>query len=197
MPDYSKGKIYKIIDINNTKCYIGSTTQSLNERMSNHKRKYKSYKNGNHHKVSIFDLFDEFGLENCKIELIEEYNCGNKTELERKEGEYIRNIECINKRIEGRTKEEYRDDNKEKIKEQRKEYYENNKEKDKQYRKNNKEKIKEQQKQYYENNKDKILEKQKQLVLCECGVYSTIHHISRHRKSEKHLKSQILKILKK
>jgi gas vesicle protein len=78
-------------------------------------------------------------------------------ELNRREGEHIRNNNCINRYIAGRTKKEYREDNKEKIKEQKKEYYEDNKEKIKQYLENNKEKIKEQMKEYREDNKEKIL----------------------------------------
>jgi len=59
----------------------------------------------------------------------------------------------------------YRNENKEKLTEQKKIYYEENKEKlrlqKKQYREENKEKIKEQKKKYYEENKEKLREKNK------------------------------------
>ena len=68
---------------------------------------------------------------------------------------------------------QYREQNKEQIREQQKQYYEQNKDKKKQYREQNKEQIREQKKQYYEQKKDKkkqyyetnkeqILEQQKQ-----------------------------------
>ena len=54
--------------------------------------------------------FDEFGVENCKIVLIEEYLSQNKKQLKKREGEYIENDKnCLNKCIVGRTKREYYD----------------------------------------------------------------------------------------
>jgi len=53
---------------------------------------------------------------------------------------------------------EYREKNKDKIKEVKKEYYEKNKDKIKEYREKNKDKIKEVKKEYREKNKDKIKE---------------------------------------
>ena len=55
--------------------------------------------------MSIF-LFDEFGIDNCKILLIKDFSCKNKAELEREEGqEILRNIEkCVNRVVVGRTK---------------------------------------------------------------------------------------------
>ena len=43
-----------------------------------------------------------FGLENCKIALVELFPCASKMELERKEGEYIKNNDCVNKTVVGR-----------------------------------------------------------------------------------------------
>ena len=34
---------------------------------------------------------------NEEIELVENYPCNSKEELEKKEGEYIKNNECVNK----------------------------------------------------------------------------------------------------
>ena len=39
MPDYSKGKIYKITNDLNDDVYIGSTCDTLSRRFSNHKSK--------------------------------------------------------------------------------------------------------------------------------------------------------------
>jgi hypothetical protein len=60
---------------------------------------------------------DEFGIENCKIELIENYPCNSKEELLKREGWYIKVTECVNKMVAGRTKQEWKQDNPEKAKE--------------------------------------------------------------------------------
>ena len=54
-------------------CYIGSTIKSVNHRWIGHKHSYNFWKSGG--KIShcrSFDIFDKFGIENCKIELLEE-----------------------------------------------------------------------------------------------------------------------------
>ena len=49
--------------------------------------------------------FDEFGVEHCKIVLIEEFPCQNKKQLEKREGECIENDKkCLSKRGVGRAK---------------------------------------------------------------------------------------------
>jgi hypothetical protein len=71
------------------------------------------------------------GLKNCKIELIEYFPCNTLQELRKREGEHIKNTECVNKRVEGRTNKEYYEDNKDKIKEKAKIYREQNRDKKK------------------------------------------------------------------
>ncbi|MBS1738546.1 MAG: GIY-YIG nuclease family protein [Bacteroidetes bacterium] len=165
--DYANGKIYQITNIDHTKCYIGSTTHSLSRRFSKHKAHYKMWQEGKFGKCTVFDLFNEYGVDNCYIDLVEAFGCKNRTELERKEGEFIKNTDCINKNIAGRTDKEYRTDNKQKISEYQKEYYVDKKE--------NK-------KQYYIYNKQKLLEHYN----CECGKqYSNVNK-ARHIKSDIH-----------
>ena len=108
---YASGQIYKIVDAGYKKCYIGSTTEpTLARRMAKHRGDYTHYKKlgGNKGRVSSFSLFDEFGVGNCKIELIEVYPCNSKDELLPREGYHVRNTECVNKTIPGRTRPEYR-----------------------------------------------------------------------------------------
>jgi hypothetical protein len=131
--------------------------------MSKHRTEYRWYKNGGDRaNITVFKIFDAFGVENCKIELVEMYPCVSKMELERKEGEYIKNNECVNKMIMGRCVKEYL-----------KEYYEKNRvaiiqrsidnynlnkesylAKKKVWLANNAERISEHKKQYYIDNKD-------------------------------------------
>ena len=144
MTDYSKTKIYKIESQLGDKIYVGSTAKEyLSQRFQQHKNHYKHWKNGKACKTTSYELFDEYGPENCQIVLIEEYPCSNIDAKNAREGHYIRELNCVNKVILGRTNKQYNEDNKEK----RKEYYQENKEK---------------MKQKYEENKDKILEIRKQ-----------------------------------
>lgn len=170
---YQSGKIYKITDNAYTKCYIGSTCEKyLSNRMGGHRVHYKAYKNGKRHLTSSFLLFDEFGVENCKIELIEIYPCNSKQELNAREGFYIKNIDCINKCIPGRTGREYREANKNKIKEQKRKY-----------REANKNKIKDQKRKYYEANKDKIKEQKRKY--CEANKNKMKDVSKRYREANK------------
>jgi len=94
--------------------YIGSTAVPLLcVRMGGHRSGYK-----NSNKCSSRILFDEYGVENCIIELIENYPCADRHELNRREGEIIQGRDCVNKNISGRT-----------LKESHKAYYQANKEK--------------------------------------------------------------------
>jgi len=163
MPDYSKGKIYKLWSPSKNLVYYGSTVQTLAQRLTKHKNHYKTYKNDDVNKYcSSYLVLD---CEDYKIELMEEYPCNNKSQLDKKEGEYQKNNECVNIRLEGRTKKEYSKEykikNKEQIKEYNKQYNENNKEQTKEYIKEYRIKNKEKRKEYLEANKDKIKEQNK------------------------------------
>ena len=169
MDKYNNAKIYKIIDNNYTKCYIGSTCESLSQRMARHRRHYKYYLTTNPKKsMTSFYLFDEMCIDNCKIELIESFPCNNKEELLKREGFHIQKNECVNRCIAGRTPKEYKEYynpmNTEKIKEGLHNWYEKNKEKVKQYNETNRDKIKEYQKEYsqtYRQENKEHLKKQK------------------------------------
>jgi len=164
MPNYQDGKIYKIHSYKTNKIYIGSTTQPLCKRLSDHKTKFKRGNGGTmSKKILIYD--------DAMITLIETYSCNDKNELEKRERYHIENNNCINKIIPTRTKKEYDIANKDyqiqyrinRI-EIRKQYLIENVDKInqyvKQYKIDNKDKIKQYQKQYdkqyYNNNKDKI-----------------------------------------
>ncbi len=135
--------IYTIRSPHTENYYIGSTTQILCKRFSDHNMHYKAYLKGTSNFMTSFKIIE---LGDAYIELLEEINCDNKTQLEKREGEFIRihKNNCVNKRIEGRTKKEYRIDNVEKSKA----YREAHIDKEIQYRIDNKDKIKKQSKQY-------------------------------------------------
>ena len=212
MVDYSKGKIYKIWDNGYNICYVGSTTQPLSKRMECHRRAFKKYLNGEYHNITVFSIFREYGVENCKIEWVENYECNSKEELHSREGYYIKNTDCVNRCIAGRTTQQWKEDNKERVKATTKQYRENNQDKIKLYREDNREKAKEYKLKYDEDNKDKIkqyrednkdihkeLKRQwyqnneyrlkqnrKDTFVCECGSSLTKCNYLRHNKTIKH-----------
>ena len=102
MVNYQEGKVYMVWFEGEDKRYYGSTTTTLTKRLSQHKKNYKSQKA----KCSLFAFFDEYGVENAKIELVEAFPCANRNELEAREGFHIRNNEHINTNISGRSVEE-------------------------------------------------------------------------------------------
>lgn len=172
--NYSKTKIYKICSHLGDKIYIGSTTKDyLSQRMTAHRKSYKFYKNGNikYGYVRSYILFDEYGVDNCYIELIEEKECTSKDEKNKIEGQYIKSLECVNKIVQGRTPKEYRDENKEILSIKKKTHYQDNKEH-----------YTEKAKENYEKNKEKINEK----TICECGKLITKRNLY-HKKTKKHL----------
>ena len=125
--DYTLGKIYKIVDNTNDNIYIGSTCQNtLAQRLSTHVQDYKKFLNDKYNYTTSFDIIKN---QNYEILLLEIYPCNSKDQLHAREARYIRSLDCVNKYIPGRTKKEYVEDNKEKIKEDNKNYRENNKEK--------------------------------------------------------------------
>ena len=156
MVNYNNGKIYKIVP----KCgddivYIGSTTkQFLSQRMSQHRSGYNRWKECKCNKTTAYELFDVYGVENCEIMLIELVNCNSKDELYARERFWIESTNCVNKNIAGRTKVEYQEANREKIKE----YRETNREKTKEYREANREKLKQQHHERYVANREEIKE---------------------------------------
>jgi hypothetical protein len=209
MVNYSNGKIYKIESHLGDKIYIGSTTkQYLSQRMDQHRGDYKVWKNGKTGKTTSFELFNEYGVENCQIILLESCPCNTKDELISRESHYIKSLDCVNKKIEGRTKKEWLDDNKGSILEKNKVYYEVNKEKlneqskiyyqenketiienNKMYYETNKDERKKRSNEYYEKNKDKIIEYRRSIFNCECGVTCAILSKTKHFKSKKHLRN--------
>ena len=151
MPNYQNGKIYKLTSEETELVYIGSTCNTLKQRLGKHKSIYRT-SNKNITSKLLLKYAD------VKIELIENFPCNEHIELLFREGEICKNTpNHCNIRIEGRTMKEYRDDNKEKLKK----YRDDNKEKLKKYRDDNKENLKEKRKIYVIKNKDKIAEKVK------------------------------------
>ena len=180
MPDYSKAKIYMIYSTDSPVLlpYYGSTIQSLNRRLSDHKNHFKLWKQGKKTGCSSFMLLEQ-GFDKVAIILVEDFPCNSKQELEIREAHYIKNNPCINMQIPqgivAKSRQDYdkqyRQANRDKIAEQ-----------NKQYRQANQDKIAE----YYQANRDKILEYRRERVVCECGAVVSRDSLTRHRRTKKH-----------
>ena len=120
---YNNGKIYMITDNAYTKKYYGSTIRLLCQRMAGHRNSYKKYSiNKSEGLTTVFEIFNDFGVDNCKIELVEIFPCQSKSELEAREGYYIQQNICVNKYIPCRTQSQYKIDNAENVASKNKEY---------------------------------------------------------------------------
>ena len=99
---YQNGKIYAIKNNINDETYYGSTIQPIIKRLKDHESAYKSWINSNKSdNCTSYKILKQGGY---YIELIENYPCNNKQELQRREGEIIRlnNVNAVNKMIPGR-----------------------------------------------------------------------------------------------
>lgn len=155
MPNYQDGKIYTIrCRTDNTLIYVGSTTMTLPRRIAEHR--FASV-NNNSRKLyqSVNNNWDDW-----YIELYEVFPCENKQELNKREGEIIREIATLNCEIAGRTRKEWAKDNPDKVKLTAQIYYENHREErleaSRQYNINNNEARKEYKKKYREEHKAEI-----------------------------------------
>ena len=199
MPDYSKGKIYKIVsdDPNITEVYIGSTTMPLYNRWSKHKSDFTAGVF-----VSSALLFEKYGFEPFKIELIENYPCTCEKELKMREQYYIDTVNCVNVSKSYRTEEQkieyykqYSEDNKDKLTEYHKIYYGKNKNtllsKNKAYRNENIEAVKAQKKVYTALNSEKksAYDKERRKIrwVCHCGIEIALADKSNHIKTKRHI----------
>ena len=139
-----KVKIYCIEDINDLK-YIGSTTQTIYQRLNNH-----IFKKINDNPITSKKL----NLYNCIVYELETCDDCNRDERERY---WILNTDCVNKQIPGVRQSE------EQLREKSKIYTDKNKDRkreyDIQYRLKNKERLKRQKEEYRNNPENKEYQK--------------------------------------
>ena len=160
MPNYQNGKIYCIRSHQTDNIYIGSTTQLLCKRFSDHKRRIGNKKIGT--TADSILIYDD-----CYIELIKNFPCNTRKELLAEEGKYIRKTEnCINKMMKFESRKEY----------------------GKYYRSKHKDKLNNYNKEYQKKNKKTIRKQQKTYITCECGFLIQRTSIARHKRSERHKK---------
>ena len=108
MLDYQRGKIYKIQCHKTGKQYIGSTTRRLLcQRLASHCESYLKHRHGYGSYTTSFEILKGGDY---SISLIQCYPCSCKDELLQRERHYIERMDCVNRNIPGRTKQEYKRD---------------------------------------------------------------------------------------
>jgi hypothetical protein len=85
MVNYKNAKVYEIVSKKTKKKYIGTTTQTLEKRLSTHLRHLREYKLGNYNYVSANEILKHG---DAKIKLIQKVPVKNVQELHKKEGKY-------------------------------------------------------------------------------------------------------------
>ena len=168
MNKYRNGKIYKLIDLDSDKVYIGSTIKTLKNRLCEHK--------------TPSNLCMSNTFKDPYIQLIKSYPCNSKRALDKEEQKYIDMYDCVNKQKAFQTKEE----RKSFLKNYQQSYIIT-------YELQNKDKLNIYRKNYKLQNKDKIKQQQNQVCSCECGKTYTRANKIQHMKSKKHINYLLLK----
>lgn len=192
----NNGKIYKLVNTENSKIYVGSSNyQYLSSRLNTHKQLCKDT-SGRRGSI-LYKTMREIGPEKFSIELIEVFSCENKIQLAEREQHWIEQLKpelnmfrAIKNPL---YDQECRDKNERR--ERSKKFYENHKElvleRQKLYAEKNKDVISERRKKYREENKEQLKEKKSQKITCECGCEVTCGKISIHRETKKHKNKMI------
>ena len=156
---YSRGKIYAIRSPHTDLYYTGSTCETLSKRVSCHRMSRKRYQAGKAGFCTSFTIL-EFG--DAYIELIENFPCGSRDELHKREGEIQRErrADLVNKNVAGRTRAEHYEDHKTELIE-----------------KSN---------AYNASNKDAIKRKQDEIITCSTCSYESSRSNMRYHKKTRH-----------
>jgi len=176
-------RIYILKSNQTDKVYVGSTTKTLNYRLSCHKCERVRYEAGlvkkrtKSHNITKYD--------DVRIELLEEFEAKDKGHILERERYYVKTTPNVcNKCIPLRDKKEWDKDNKEHRQNYAKQYSEKNADKIKkdweEYYKKNSEKLKKRARDFYHN--------QKTLTHCDaCDMDIVSSNYKRHCKSQRHI----------
>jgi len=100
MSNFANAKVYKIIGPDDCDdCYIGSTIQDISKRHKGHISAYRSWKAKKcPDNIASYKLFDQYGVDNCRIIVLEDCNVSTRSELLQREQHYIKENKCVNNR---------------------------------------------------------------------------------------------------
>ena len=204
MVNYQNGMIYKIAHRYSPYVYIGSTT-NFSRRKQEHKSICLNEKSKQYNQKVYQTIRELGGWDNFEMVLVAKCPCDDKKELHAKEFEYqqlfnvnmntydaISGIDPSDPEYVKKYHKKYQEKNSVKLSKYKKIYQEKNseeiKEKKKEYYQKNKEVFYEKGKIYREKNSEIIKKKKLEKIECECGYFSARCQMSRHRRSQRHLK---------
>jgi hypothetical protein len=181
---YNNAKVYKVVNDIDDQIYVGSTKNTLRQRLGAHKSAAKNQRGGQ----LIYSHMNKLGAEHFYIVLVEAVNCDSRDELRAREEHWRKELKASlnmfraiitpeevkqdhkqynlehNERILAQ-KKQYREEQKEMIIEGRKRFRAQNRDKlnenDRLYREANKERVSETKKQWYAANKEKASQTKK------------------------------------
>jgi hypothetical protein len=165
MVNYNKSTIYKLCCKNTeiTDEYVGSTT-NFSRRKAEHKSNCHNENRRNYH-LKVYECIREYGgWDNWDMVEVEKYNATDKNDLHKRERYWFETLKSsLNMCIPSRSHKEYREANKDELKEY--------------------------QKEYREANQANIKEYASTKVVCECGSEITRSCLSTHTRTAKHKKA--------
>ena len=193
--NYYNTIIYRIIckDLDVSDAYIGHTTNFI-KRKNQHKAYCIYNTTGRKTDLKIYKTIkDNGGWDNWDMIEIEKYPCIDANEARARERYwYEQHNSTLNVQKPNRSRDEYKIENKEKIKEANREYFQNNKQQIYEHRKVKREENKNEhnakQKEYRQLNKDVINERKKEVITCICGCVCSKNSLARHKTRKQHLK---------
>eukprot|EP00952_Eustigmatos_sp_NYUAD-ZCMA_P014178 55557-Eustigmatos_ZCMA.PRE.1 len=100
MVNYQQSRIYRLVCNNTNQQYVGSTTQSLRNRLAGHVANYKIWQKSGNAYVTSFEIIKGG---NYDIILLENYPCETKDQLHARERHYIETTDNVNRNIPSRT----------------------------------------------------------------------------------------------
>ena len=159
--DYSKTCIYKLVhfdDLNDENIYVGHTTD-MTKRKCEHKSRCNNPNSKEHEHKKYQYIRENGGWDKWQMILVEKYPCDIVHEAKARERYWITELKAsLNVDTPTRTIKEYREDNKEYIK------------------------------QWFKNHdqKPERKERKKVKITCECGCIICKGDIARHRNTKKH-----------
>ncbi len=111
--NYQNAKIYVIEDYTTDMVYIGSTCKTLEQRLKQHERNFKAFQAGKSNNVTVFKILEN---DDYEIELVKNYPCATKQDLNIREGQIIKEYKSkkwnvVNRNIAGQTQSQYRQNN--------------------------------------------------------------------------------------
>lgn len=175
------GRVYKIVNADESIVYVGSTINDLDVRWSQHISGAKSCKEGKYRNLAIYDSFTVHGIDKFHIEMIKEYDVIDTKHLRAWEQLWMNKLNCVNtqscfmpisKRMRDRI---YVAANREQMNIKKKERYFANHAENLVKRK-----------EYRAANRDRVNEKKKEKIMCECGIQYNRPHKARHMNTAKH-----------